>query len=285
MPASIPTPSRTCAPPAPPPHAALDAYLADHGWRVVSQYSPRALALVELPDVLVRAIRAASTGGAATPPDSGALRARVPATDRRRFDELLADARATYFLRDDNVALTFMWPAGLVRRALLEAGRRLHERGALDERGHVMALGEAEIAAALAGDPTLRAVAADRAARGLAAEADGAPVMLGDDEGPPPDPKVFPAAMAELVAAVLVPLELEEFGVGAPPLTPSGPARASAPASAPPATPGAPASPPTPRRPSTGSGTATSSSPPTPPRPTKRSCRSPAPSSPRAAGS
>lgn len=110
-----------------------------------------------------------------------------------------------------------MWPAGLVRRALLEVGRRLHERGALEERGHVMALGEAEVAAALAGDETLRAVAADRAARGLAAEADGAPVMLGDDEGPPPDPRVFPSAMAELVAAILVPLELEEFGVGAAP--------------------------------------------------------------------
>jgi pyruvate,water dikinase len=197
---------------------ALDVYLADHGWRVVSQYSPRALALVELPDVLVRAIRTGSTRVAATPPDSGALRARVPATDRGRFDELLAEARATYFLRDDNVALTFMWPAGLVRRALLEAGRRLHERGALGERVHVMALGEAEIAAALAGDSTLRAVAADRVAHGLAAEAHGAPVMLGDDEGPPPDPKVFPAAMADLVAAVLVGLELEQFGVGAPPV-------------------------------------------------------------------
>ena len=196
---------------------ALDAYLADHGWRVVSQYSPRALALVELPDVLVRAIRAATTSGAATPPDSGPVRARVPTADRGRFDELLADARATYFLRDDNVALTFMWPAGLLRRALLEAGTRLAERGALDEPGHVMALGEAEIAAALVGDPTLHTVAADRVARGLAAEADGAPVVLGDDEGPPPDPKVFPPAMAELVAAVLVPLELEEFGVGAPP--------------------------------------------------------------------
>lgn len=42
-------------------------------------------------------------------------------------------------------------------------------------------------------------------------------MMLGDDEGPTPDPKVFPAAMAELIAAALVPLDLEEFGVGAPP--------------------------------------------------------------------
>ena len=196
---------------------ALDAYLADHGWRVVSQYSPRALALVELPAVLVRAIRAASAGGAATPPDGGALRARVPAADRRRFDELLADARATYFLRDDNVALTFMWPAGLVRRALLEAGRRLAERGALEAAlgtswPSVKARSQRRSPATRRSGPSPPS-ASDH---GLAAEADGAPVMLGDDEGPPPDPKVFPAAMAELVAAALVPLELEEFGVGAP---------------------------------------------------------------------
>ncbi len=84
----------------------FDVYLTDHGWRVVSLYLPRVLALVELPDVLVRAIRAASTRAAVTRPDSGALRARVPATDRGRFDELAAEARATDFIRDDNVALT-----------------------------------------------------------------------------------------------------------------------------------------------------------------------------------
>ena len=48
--------------------------------------------------------------------------------------------------RDDNVALTFMWPAGLVRRALLECGRRLAARGLLAHEAHVFALGEDEIA-------------------------------------------------------------------------------------------------------------------------------------------
>jgi pyruvate,water dikinase len=196
---------------------ALDDYLADHGWRVVSQYSPRALTLGERPDVIVRAVRAAGTKRLPAPPDSVPFRNRVPVTDRRRFDELLEQARATYHLRDDNVALTFMWPAGLVRRALLEAGTRLAARGALAERDHVMTLDEAEIAAAFGGDPTVRAVAIDRAMRGCAAEASGAPAILGDDEGPPPDPKLFPRAMAELTAAALVPLELEGFGVGIPP--------------------------------------------------------------------
>ena len=112
-------------------------------------------------------------------------------------------------LRDDNVALTFMWPNGLVRRALLEAGRRLAARGALHDLGHVFALGQAEIAAALAGNTSLAAEAAARTAQGLGAEADGAPAQLGDDEGPPPDPGLFPDAMAELVRAMFLGFEIE----------------------------------------------------------------------------
>lgn len=187
---------------------ALDDYLSDHGWRVLSQYSPHARTLVEQPGILLQAVRAAN-GEASAPPDVAATRSRVPARDLDRFDGLLADARRCYFVRDDNVALTFMWPAGLLRRALLEAGRRLAARGALDEDSHVMWLSEREIAQAFAGDASLRGVAAARASHASAAEAEGAPVMLGDDEGPPPDSKLFPRAMAELLAAVLVAFELE----------------------------------------------------------------------------
>ncbi len=188
---------------------ALDDYLADHGWRALSQYSPRARTLGEQPGLLVRAIRA--TGGKRPPtPDVDAVRSRVPDSARHRFDELLEDARRCYFVRDDNVALNFMWPAGLLRRSLLEAGRRLAIRGLLDEDSHVMALSEHEIASALAGDTTLRRAAAERAAHAQAAESDGAPVMLGDDEGRPPDATLFPRAMGELLAAILVSFEIED---------------------------------------------------------------------------
>jgi pyruvate,water dikinase len=189
---------------------ALDEYLADHGWRVVTQYSPRGLALIELPAVLLRAITAAGHDAGRPPAaDVDAIRHRVPPAERGRFDDLLEDALACYGSRDDNVALTFMWPNGLVRRALLEAGRRLAGRGLLRHPSHVLALGQAEIAAALAGDTTLGDEAAARTAHGLAAEADGAPAQLGDDEGPPPDPGLFPDAMAELVRAVFLGFEIE----------------------------------------------------------------------------
>lgn len=191
-------------------HAALDDYLADHGWRVVTQYSPRGVTLIEMPEVLLRAIAAAGKEDGPPPPaDVGAVRDRVPPAERARFDDLLEDAVACYGSRDDNVALTFMWPNGLVRRALLEAGRRLADRGILPDQWHVFALGQAEIAAALAGDTTLGDEAAARVARGIAAEADGAPAQLGDDEGPPPDPGLFPKAMAEVVRAIFLGFEIE----------------------------------------------------------------------------
>ena len=190
--------------------AALDAYLADHAWRAVTQYSPRGLTLIEQPDLLVQAIRAADS--APTPvsvPDVDAVRDRVPEADRRRFDELLDDARRCYGTRDDNVALTFMWPAGLVRRALLECGRRLAARDLLADEAHVFALDEDELADALAGNTDVSDVAESRTARLDAADADGPPLHLGDDEGPPPDPGLFPAPVAELLGAILLEFELE----------------------------------------------------------------------------
>jgi rifampicin phosphotransferase len=190
--------------------AALDDYLADHGWRVVTQYSPRGLTLIELPKLLLHAIAAAGKDDGPPPAaDVGAVRTRVPPAELARFDSLLEDALACYGSRDDNVALTFMWPNGLVRRALLEAGRRLADRGLLPDRCHVFALGQAEIAAALAGDTSLGDEAAARMAHAMAAEADGAPAQLGDDEGPPPDPGLFPDAMAELLRAIFLGFEIE----------------------------------------------------------------------------
>jgi phosphohistidine swiveling domain-containing protein len=198
---------RTASPEA---RAALDDYLADHGWRVVTQYSPRGVTLIEMPKVLLQAIAAAGKDDGPPPRgDVGAVRDRVPPSERPRFDDLLDDAIACYGSRDDNVALTFMWPNGLVRRTLLEAGRRLAERGVLADQRHVFALGQAEIAAALAGDTRLVAIAASRTAHGRAAEAGGAPAQLGDDEGPPPDPGLFPDAMAEIVRAMFLGFEIE----------------------------------------------------------------------------
>lgn len=69
---------------------------------------------------------------------------------------------------------------GLARRAVLEWARRLAARGLLTDEADVFALGEDKIAPALAGDTTLSKIASSRTALLDVAEADGAPLHLGD---------------------------------------------------------------------------------------------------------
>ena len=47
-------------------------------------------------------------------------------------------------------------------------------------------------------------------------EAEGAPAFIGDPEGDPPDTAVFPAAMAEVTAAMMAVFELEGFAEEGP---------------------------------------------------------------------
>ncbi len=69
-------------------------------------------------------------GESATPWQSNAaapvdLRAHVPGEHHDELEALVADARTAVRLRDDNGAFTAAWPMGLLRRAMLAAGRRL----------------------------------------------------------------------------------------------------------------------------------------------------------------
>jgi pyruvate,water dikinase len=63
-----------------------------------------------------------STNGNIAPLD---LRPLVPVEHHAELDCLVEDARAAVPLRDDNGAITGAWPMGLLRRAMLESGRRL----------------------------------------------------------------------------------------------------------------------------------------------------------------
>ncbi len=150
---------------------ALDAYLDEYGWRVVSGYEVDSLTLHELPSAVCTLVRrAAAETGDAIGMDPG------PSTDQRTateaelrdatpdpalFDELLASARLAYGLRDDNGPLTWEWPMGLTRRAYLAAGQRLADQGQLHQPDDVFELDLPELAALLRGEP---APTADEAA-------------------------------------------------------------------------------------------------------------------------
>lgn len=197
---------------------AIDAYLDLVGYRLLDGFDITNPCAIELPDVLVRAIRAALTaaaapaGGGGTGDPSGddrsaAVRGRVPEAHRSAYDALLEEARLTYPIRDERGVFSDIWASGLMRRAALAAGRRVAERGLLHEPGHIVDAGFTEMLALLgastpdgAGIPSADELA-ERAAYRAAHDAHQAPPSLGPAPPPPPDPATLPPAAARMMRA------------------------------------------------------------------------------------
>ena len=188
----------------------IDDYLRRFGWRVVTSYDIDGRTLGEMPELVTASFEQARHGAA--PVDVGArmaaLRERVPAADRARFDEMVQDARTGYGVRDDNAGVTLQWTAGLLRRAALEAGRRLVAAGRLDAPEHTFELQPSELRALVLGAPEpSRADVAARAAERARLIALEAPLGLGPDEPLPPFDKV-PAPLARMANTMVVAFEL-----------------------------------------------------------------------------
>jgi len=214
---------------APEVDAAVDRWLELHGWRVIDSDDLDATTLAERPDLQLAVLLSSgrqSPSADATPPDPATLRAAVPADQRPLFDELLAEARYGLRLRDDNVGVRWNWPVGLLRRALLEVGRRLCDRDLLLEPEHAIELHPDEVAPVLGGGrgPTAgpgAKVVAERAARRLQVESAGPPSTLGEPEAPPPL-DAFPAPMARATRAMLAMIAAMEGEAGPEPLQGTG---------------------------------------------------------------
>ncbi len=116
--------------------------------------------------------------------------------------------------RDDIRGLCWNWPCGLVRRALLEAGRRLHAAGGVHEVAHVVELFPDELDRMLlarvrqgAEGPSADELA-ERAAERDRIEATPPPRLLGEPEQAPPL-DVFPKALARVTAAIMANLRAD----------------------------------------------------------------------------
>jgi pyruvate,water dikinase len=173
--------------------AATRAYLDAAGVRIATGYDFADLTLAEMPSLLVDSIRAFVTGKASASVNDvakreAALRERVPAQHRQQFDELLAEARFTYRIRDERTYLNDTWSAGLTRRAILAAGERLVANGRLHEADHAVELTPAELDAMLAGGggPTADDAAASVLWRTTHTIHDAPPSLGGTPAGPPP---------------------------------------------------------------------------------------------------
>jgi pyruvate,water dikinase len=196
---------------------AVSAYVEAVRWRCVG-YDLGDKAAGELPGTLVEALRTSLAGtGAAGQDDDAALqvmRDRVPAQHREDFDDRLAEVRLMYRLRDERGVFSDGWAAGLARRALLEAGRRLAAKGSVDDPEHAVDLTAEEVRALLLGTgtgPSAEAVAERFAWRTTMTTSD-APPFLRAAPPPPPPAEWFPAPARRTAEAMNVFLD-SLFGV------------------------------------------------------------------------
>jgi phosphohistidine swiveling domain-containing protein len=154
----------------PPPTETLEA-----AWQIVSGYDLDSLARCEMsPRAAPRSDHVGS------PLD---LRSFVRAEHHEELEQLVADARAAVPLRDDNGVVTGAWPMGLLRRAMLESGRRL---GFADPTLAVEAEVD-ELVARLHGgqQPSVADLDRRREERGVRSRLD-APLRLGPEFAIPP---------------------------------------------------------------------------------------------------
>lgn len=182
----------------------VGAYLRERGYLLATGYDLDNRTLIEMPDVVFNSIRSASP-----PPKhnadgiAGELRNRLSASNRAEFDMMLSDARNVMDMRDDNGPLTIEWPMGLLRWALLEAGRRLVEQSAIAEPHHLFDLSPSETRDLFTGGLPSSAILAERVdARQVQSTLDP-PRLLGPDE-PDPPLDALPPALAQLISTVLV---------------------------------------------------------------------------------
>jgi pyruvate,water dikinase len=184
--------------------AGVDAWLDLHAWRTVTTDDVDRPTLAEVPLLQLAALLGAAEQLDVAEPDDAAIRARVPQEHRALFDELVVEARYGHRQREDIRGLCWNWPCGLVRRGLLEAGRRLLARGAVHDAEHAVELFPDELDRMLrGGDGPSADELAERAAERDRIEATPPPRVLGDPEGEP-SLDAFPKAMARATAALMV---------------------------------------------------------------------------------
>jgi pyruvate,water dikinase len=187
--------------------AAVSAYLDLVGYRLLDGVDISGRYALELPDALLRAIAVAAATGGEDDHDVETLiadaRSKVPEEHRDEFDELLGEARLMYRLRDERGVYSDIWASGLMRRAVLAAGRRLAEGGRIHDPEHLVDAGLDEMRALLSGSggPSANELAERYRWRTSHTWKD-APETLGGPPPPPPDPSRLPPAAARVARAM-----------------------------------------------------------------------------------
>ncbi len=195
---------------------ATTAYLDLVGCRLLDGFDISGRYALEMPDTLLRAIRIAVEEGAPEEADLESqiadVRNRVPEEQRAEFDDLLAEARRLYRLRDERGVFSDIWASGIMRRAALGAGRRLAARGRIQDPEHFVDadFGEMKALVAGTGGPSAEELA-ERHAWRTSHSAKDVPPTLGPPPPPPPDPSGLPPDVGRIMRATMTAMG-EVFG-------------------------------------------------------------------------
>jgi pyruvate,water dikinase len=187
---------------------AVDDYMRTSGYRLAAGFDLTNPTIGERPDIVLDRIRACldhDRDAAARRADEVAaeLRRAVPEEHRATFDDLLAEARFVYRLRDERGLYSDAAAVGLLRLALIELGRRLFAAGRINFKYDTLDVSSAEIDALLDGSstPTADALSARVATRKQASAA-GAPRLLGPPPPPPPPLDGLPPPLVRVMSAL-----------------------------------------------------------------------------------
>ena len=200
--------------------AAARGYFDAVGHRALTGYDVSEPVGMEVPFVMVEGLRKILGGRGATGDARGSIaevRDQVPDRHRVTFDSLLDEARAASAIRDERALFNDYWSAGVARRALLEVGRRLAERGDLPSAEHAVAcLGEDLEPLLCRRDRALATVVVGRFDARRRAQLRTMPMHLGRSPEAPPPAEWMPGALRRVHQATLAVLSAI-FGDGTAP--------------------------------------------------------------------
>lgn len=188
----------------------LDAYLREYGLHMVSGITAFDVTLEERPDVWHASLRARSALPSAHEDTvaklrqtsdrvANAIRDEVPVAHQAEWDEMLVDARRGLGIRESDVHL-LCTSVGLLRRYMLEVGRRLVAAGLADEPESALDLELAEARAVLRGAGPSGAEIRARSEERKRQEKLEPPSHVGPPPIPPPLDR-FPTAVARVAEA------------------------------------------------------------------------------------
>jgi pyruvate,water dikinase len=184
--------------------ATFSEFMHTHGCRAL-RYEVAEQNLEERPDLVIGLIAdQLETGFDADLTDAARVAVREGAAsearsrltspeDQARFDRALARAQKAYPVREDNEYLTVSAPLALVRRAALELGHRLADRGQIERRDDVFQLEPNQAVEALRDGAERRDLVAHATGEHAWVLTHAGPASYGKDPGPPPPFESLPA--------------------------------------------------------------------------------------------